>query len=53
MNKYTITFSEDQMEFIRQLMQSQVPITIQAAKVAASLQDAILGAAPDVAPPST
>lgn len=46
MNHYTLTFTEEQMEFLRQLAQSQIPITMQAAKVAASIQDIVLSTKP-------
>lgn len=45
---YTLKFSEEQMEFLRQLAQSQIPITMQAAKVAAEFQDTVLRAKPDM-----
>lgn len=46
-NTYTLIFSEDQMEFLRQLMQSDIAVTIKAAKLAASVQDSVLATKPD------
>lgn len=48
MNTYTLNFSELQMTFLRQLVQSDLAVTFSAAKIAASIQDAILNAQPDV-----
>jgi hypothetical protein len=48
MKKYTITFTDPEMEFFRQLFSSQLPVTINTVEVVALVKSKITGAKPDL-----
>jgi hypothetical protein len=47
MKKYTVTFTEPEMEFFRQLFSSQLPVTIAMVEIVALAKSKIVSAKPD------